>query len=188
MSLARLVFPQLGWDEFLHILSYLSIREIYASIGHLNRSGWLTFLREKTCRQANIQRLNTFHLLPKLDGHDRVLLVSYPRSGNSFLRQCLETMTGIVTGSDSRPNRPLSAQLLSCGYKGEGITDESVWIIKSHYPERLGYIKFPVSRIILVVRNPFDAILSYFYMAMTNTHSKSLTTEVCMSLQLSIIS
>ena len=70
--------------------------------------------------------------------HDKILLTSYPRSGNSFVRKVLEEMTGIVTGSDSRPNRPLPAQLLEYGYRGEGITDNSVWIVKSHYPERTG--------------------------------------------------
>ena len=70
--------------------------------------------------------------------HDKILLTSYPRSGNSFVRKVLEEMTGIVTGSDSRPNRLLPAQLLEYGYRGEGITDNSVWVVKSHYPERTG--------------------------------------------------
>ena len=63
--------------------------------------------------------------------------------------------------------------------KGEGVTDESVWVIKSHYPERLGYVRFEVSRVIVVIRNPYDALLSYFHMGMTNTHSNSLTPSVC---------
>jgi len=114
-------------------------------------------------------------LLPKLMTHDKILLVSYPRSGNSMLRQCFETMTRTVTGSDSRPNRTLSSALLRCGYRGEGLTDNSVWMVKSHYPERLGFIKFRVDRVVLLVRNPFDAITSYFHMAMTNTHHKNLS-------------
>jgi hypothetical protein len=89
----------------------------------------------------------------------------------------LEAATGIVTGSDSRPNRPLSASLIRFGYVGEGITDQSVWVVKSHFPERMGFIRFPVQRIVLVIRNPFDAVESYFHMGMTNTHDKSLTKE-----------
>jgi hypothetical protein len=104
--------------------------------------------------------------------------VSYPRCGNSLLRQLLEERTGIVTGSDSRSNRPLAASLLQCGFKGEGIVDSSVWIVKTHYPERMGYVKCKGDRIILLVRNPFDAIESYFHMGLTNTHNKSLTNEV----------
>jgi hypothetical protein len=106
---------------------------------------------------------------------EKVVLVSYPRSGNSFLRLLLEEKTGIITGSDSRTNRTLSAALLQCGFQGEGVVDSSVWIIKSHYPERMGYIKFASNRIILLVRNPFDALESYFHMGFTNTHNKMLT-------------
>lgn len=88
-----------------------------------------------------------------------------------------------IKGSDSRPNRPLTTSLLEFGYHGEGVTDDSVWIVKSHFPERLGYIKVAVKRIILLVRNPFDAIESYFHMGMTNTHNKRLTPDAFKLLQ-----
>jgi hypothetical protein len=122
--------------------------------------------------------LDDARFLSKFSSHEKVLLVSYPRSGNSYVRKLLELTTGIVTGSDSRPNRALTSSLLRFGYKGEGITDQSVWIVKSHYPERLGYIRVPVGRVILVVRNPFDAIESYFHMGMTNSHDKILSAKV----------
>ena len=35
----------------------------------------------------------------KMDGQ-KVSFVSYPRSGNSFLRRFIELITGVVTGSD----------------------------------------------------------------------------------------
>ncbi len=177
MSLTKLVFPQLGWGELTHILSFMTIRDVWM-LGNCNRSAFITFLREKSLRHTPNNLLSLTRFLSKGSGHDKVLLVSYPRSGNSFLRKLLEIKTSIVTGSDSRPNRTLSASLLRCGYKGEGVTDESVWIVKSHYPERLGYIKFNASRVVLLVRNPFDAIESYFHMGMTNTHDKALSREV----------
>jgi hypothetical protein len=43
------------------------------------------------------------------------VLVSYPRSGNSMLRSLLEKVTGVVTGSDTRPDRILSRNLLERG-------------------------------------------------------------------------
>ena len=107
----------------------------------------------------------------------RIALVSYPRSGNSMARSMLETMTSIVTGTDSRPDRTLSRSLLERGLIGEGITDERVHIVKSHFPERYGYKKFQAHKIIMLTRNPFDAIDSYFNMAFTNTHTKSLGEE-----------
>lgn len=99
------------------VLSYLSINDVYYSIGCVNRSGWLTYLRERSLRRSLCS--NMLILIPKLDlNHDKVLLVSYPRSGNSMLRQQLESLTGIYTGSDSRPNRTLTSYLLERGYRG----------------------------------------------------------------------
>lgn len=43
--------------------------------------------------------------------------MSYPRSGNSLLRKLLERVTGVVTGSDTRPDRVLSRALLRNGLK-----------------------------------------------------------------------
>ena len=42
----------------------------------------------------------------------------------------------------------------------------------------MGYLKFSTKRVVLVIRNPFDAIESYFHMGMTNTHDKNLSVEV----------
>jgi hypothetical protein len=184
--MTKLVFPGLCWGELAQILSYLSIRELW-KLGHSNRSAFITFLREKSLRHIPENLLTSTRFLSKYAGQERVLLASYPRSGNSFMRKLLEIETGIVTGSDSRPNRTLSASLLQCGYKGEGVTDDSVWIVKSHYPERLGYIKFDATRVVLLVRNPFDAIESYFHMGMTNTHDKTLNSEVDLHLFHSIL-
>lgn len=184
MSLTKLVFPVLSWSELWEVLSFLTLKELWR-LGTTCRSGFVTFLREKSYRKGLLSRqlslsspLTHARFLSKYSKHEKILLVSYPRSGNSYVRKMLELRTGIITGSDSRPNRTLSASLLQYGYCGEGITDQSVWVIKSHYPERLGFIRFPVHRILLVVRNPFDAIESYFHMGMTNTHDKVLSEEV----------
>jgi hypothetical protein len=179
MSLVKLVFPSLCWGELSNILSFLTLRELWL-LGSTNRSAFVTFLREKSFRKFRFCKDSVYLsvFLHKGSDHDKVLLVSYPRSGNSYLRKILEFETNITTGSDSRPNRPLTASLLTHGYKGEGITDDSVWVVKSHFPERLGYIKFPVSRIVVLVRNPLDAIESYFHMCMTNTHDKRLSPQV----------
>lgn len=169
----------------MHILSFLEYDD-KIRCGSVNKSAHVHItLREKSLRQATATFPSRF--LPSGYRQERVLLMSYPRSGNSYLRQLLEQTTGIVTGSDSRSNRPLAASLIRCGFKGEGVIDSSVWVVKSHYPERLGYVKCRGQRVILLVRNPFDAIESYFHMGLTNTHDKSLTDEVCMYLHMSII-
>jgi len=163
------------WGDLLNILSFLSHKEIYHKVGHLCRDGFMVFRRERELKASPLSCRSEARFLSRVHCHDKVLLVSYPRSGNSYLRRLLESELGIVTGSDSRNNRTLSAALLRCGFKGEGIVDDSCWIVKSHYPERSGFLRFHAHRVILLVRNPFDAIESYFHMGFTNTHDKRLT-------------
>lgn len=108
------------------------------------------------------------------------LLASYPRSGNTLLRTLLESVTGILTGSDTRPDRTLSKALSTLhSLVGEGITSQSkACVIKTHFPERRGYMMYNAKRVILLVRNPFDAIDSYWNMCCTNTHTESVSENV----------
>jgi hypothetical protein len=127
-------------------------------------------------------------LLGFLDRHNRnelqqwtgTLLVSYPRSGNSLLRTLLERTTGIVTGSDTRPDRALSRELAEMhNLVGEGVTlSTAVAFVKSHWPERRGNVVLEAKRTILLVRNPFDAIDSYWNMNATKTHTQTVTDAV----------
>lgn len=110
-------------------------------------------------------------------GDDKVALVSYPRSGNTLLRRIIERLTGTLTGSDARPDRELVRQLAMMGMKGESVMDSRVWCVKTHYPERVGRARLVCKRAILIVRNPFDAIASYFQMMLTSSHNKSLTSR-----------
>ena len=169
---------------------------ICTSFGSVPKGAFVTFLRERDSRIGNQSSsgaiafqfqlrtqfkdmCSTANFIPHGHGTDKkICLMSYPRSGNSFLRALLEKATGYVTGSDSRPNRTLTSNLLRCGFIGEGIVDNSVEIVKSHSPERTGYIPFTSDCIILLVRNPFDSLESYFHMGMTNSHNKSLSDEV----------
>jgi len=108
------------------------------------------------------------------------LLASYPRSGNTLLRNLLERTLNIVTGSDTRPDRNLSKDLaLKHNLVGEGITSPSLTpVVKTHFPERRGRGPFDASRVILLVRNPYDAIDSYWNMCCTNTHTESVVEDV----------
>ncbi len=53
-----------------------------------------------------------------------------------------------------------------------------VQFVKTHYPERQGTPPFAASRVVLLVRNPFDAIESFFNLMMTGTHTTTITPEV----------
>ena len=66
------------------------------------------------------------------------------------------------------------------GLRGEGITDYRVWVNKSHYP---GFLPWAMhlergERIIVVVRNPLDSILSLFHLLMTLTMNKSVANDI----------
>lgn len=105
------------------------------------------------------------------------LLVSYPRSGNTFLRSLLESITGVVTCSDTRPDRTLSLALAEKhDLVGEGLCRPP--ICKTHWPERIGCQRYMAQRAILVVRNPWDVIDSYWNLNLTNTHTEKVTDEI----------
>ena len=63
------------------------------------------------------------------------------------------------------------------GLEGESLTDEQVWIVKTHFPERAGAYEFHANKVIVVVRNPLDCIASLFNMVGTGTHSESISKE-----------
>lgn len=86
----------------------------------------------------------------------------------------METLTGVLTGSDCSPFRKLNKDLLEMGLKAEGIFDDRVWMVKSHHPERAGSDMLDAHKCVLVVRNPLDAIMSLFHMVATGTHNCSV--------------
>lgn len=128
----------------------------------------LSLLRFSSSRPDNLRQ------------HNGTLLVSYPRSGNTLMRTLLERVTGIVTGSDTRPDRSLSKELAEKhGMVGEGITQASkVVFVKTHWPERTGNQVYEGKRAILLVRNPYDAIDSYWNLNATKSHTRTVTDEV----------
>ena len=100
------------------------------------------------------------------------VLASYPRSGNSLMRNLYEKITLRVTGSD------MMGGLQKHDLVGEMATGtENVQFVKTHYPERMGHPPFAVDRAVLLVRNPYDALDSYFNLMSTSTHTTSLSPE-----------
>ena len=116
--------------------------------------------------------------LDETNKHEKVILTSYPRSGNTLLRSYIEKITKIFTGSDGELKRKLNRELMVMGLEGESESDNKVWVVKTHYPERMGRRRFVAQRCIVVVRSPLDAIFSLYNMIGTVTHNKSLTDSV----------
>jgi hypothetical protein len=101
------------------------------------------------------------------------VLASYPRSGNSLMRTLYEHTTLRVTGSD------MQGGLAKHDLVGECAVDAKfVQFVKTHFPERQGNPQFRASRVVLLVRNPFDAIESYFNLMMTGKHTDTITPAI----------
>jgi hypothetical protein len=98
---------------------------------------------------------------------EKVLLASYPRSGNTLIRSYLEKITGLITGSDHNKDLKLNRDLFELGMAGEGVIDDSVWVVKTHFPERVGHAPVRINKCILLVRSPIDSIWSFFNMMAT---------------------
>lgn len=104
-------------------------------------------------------------------------MASYPRSGNTMLRAYLDKILGLCSGSDMDETLGLNKRLMDSGLAGEGLVDERVLVVKTHYPERSGITMHYADRAILLVRNPLDCITSLFHMVATGSHKLSISDD-----------
>ena len=101
--------------------------------------------------------------------------MTYMRSGNTFLRKYLELITMVPTGTDMH-TPPMNMQMT--GLIGEEVSDDSVWVIKSHEPMRICNERdFTTNKIIITARNPFDVIVSCVHFLETKTHDKQIVND-----------
>ena len=107
--------------------------------------------------EGNIQVPKPFHDCKEMSFRDSgapTLLVSFPGSGNSWVRQLLESTTGIYTGSVF-----CDLDYIKNGMLGEGVHSENVLAIKFHFGQ---LPTLPIKKIMYVIRNPYDAILAEY--------------------------
>lgn len=103
------------------------------------------------------------------------VLSSYPRSGNTWLRGLIEKSTGFLTSSMYCDHKLRETFAAECKKSNR-------WLVKAHYPVN-AVKRFPdpqvlwrrFDRVLHVVRNPFDAILSYHHYHRTHNHTEKLT-------------
>ena len=84
-----------------------------------------------------------------------VALSSIPGSGNSWIRQLLESATGIYTGAVY-----CDTSYVTAGMIGEGMTTNSVLVVKMHFAPTFVRSYLHNEKAIYVVRSPFAAILA----------------------------
>ena len=108
-------------------------------------------------------------------------LVSYPGSGNTWIRYLIEGATGVYTGSIFS-----DSSLIRAGHLGEGreYNDGSTILQKTHHRSlylgrynaydmkwREEHVREFGGRAVVVVRNPYKAILSYWNYFNTQSHT-----------------
>ena len=77
---------------------------------------------------------------------------------NRPLEEIRLAMASIESELKRRAHKSAMADMLKgYGLMGEANCTRSSWVIKTHFPERLGWMKFPVRRAILLVRHPVNA-------------------------------
>ena len=99
-----------------------------------------------------------------MSNHSRlpVALISFPGSGNTWVRQLLEATTGICTGSTM-----CDMSLRFAGFTGESIRSGSVVVVKTHTSVPTWTNSQPAledsnrfQSAIILIRNPLDAMVS----------------------------
>ena len=64
-----------------------------------------------------------------------------------------------------------NVQLQLLGLKGEYVVDDTVWIVKTHFPWVMAeQPEFSTSKIICVVRNPLQSVYSWLEFLSTQKH------------------
>jgi len=117
----------------------------------------------QTCKNMSFQRTGK-----------TVALFSFPGSGNSWVRQLIETTTGIYTGTYHDCDE---SYIISGGMIGEGIFNDNVIVVKIHWGVGDALKWLQQHNVIYIVRNPFDAILAE-YNRMVSSSKVHITAHV----------
>ena len=99
-----------------------------------------------------------------------VALGSFPGSGNSWVRQLLESATGVYTGA-----LYCDGSYIEAGMIGEGVTTKNVIAIKTHdWPYAAKHL-INHDKAIYIVRSPFGSILSEHNRYLAGVYKKKVS-------------
>ena len=96
----------------------------------------------------------------------QVALASYPGSGNTWVRYLLQQLTGALTGSVY-----FDPKLVENGFPAGGVADGRVIAVKTHLHDIHTLTRY--DKVILIVRNPWDAIWSHFHYVTQKSHTNT---------------
>ena len=159
---------------YLKILSPPQIKSVINQMGVTNLTlqgshvsflscGGRLLLKQLKGKQPNssVHMPSSFHHCKNMSfksSGSSIALASYPGSGNSWVRQLLESATGIYTGAIY-----CDPAYLKAGMIGEFVATSNVLAVKTHVPLFTGKNvlgKLDHDKAIYIVRNPFDAFLA----------------------------
>ena len=156
--------------DFLKKLSTSQLKSIIDQLGVTNLTLQRSQMRFLSCggsrllKQLKAKQLNRslkqgkdFHHCKNMSfksSGPSVALVSYPGSGNSWVRQLLESATGIYTGA-----KYCDMAYVRTGMIGEYIDTRNVLVIKVHSKPSTSLLG-QYDKVIYIVRSPFGAILA----------------------------
>uniref|UniRef100_A0A1B6DAR1 Sulfotransferase domain-containing protein n=1 Tax=Clastoptera arizonana TaxID=38151 RepID=A0A1B6DAR1_9HEMI len=120
-----------------------------------NRGRAMEIARGVGSRQANLHWCQPLKYITNSKSRPVIALVSFPGSGNTWLRYLLQQATGLYTGSVYK-----DYGLLKNGFPGESIVNNTVIVVKTHEWGSSARQRF--DKAILLIRAPGPAILAEF--------------------------
>ena len=146
-------------EEGLEYLNEESLNRYHNCVPQANHHDHVisSCLKQKNCGKAHCHRRLRFLNRTK----PITALVSFPGSGNTWMRYLIEQATGIFTGS------VYCDKSLKIIHPGEHISSSNVIVVKTHQAEAtlvpisqemFGHFHF--NQAIFLLRNPFDALVS----------------------------
>lgn len=107
-----------------------------------------------------------------------ICFASLMRSGNTFYRRLIEQISGLVSGSNIMTQTSLCLSFVIQGFKGESVLNNRTWIVKSHFPYVYPFtMPCNINQAIVLVRNPFDVIVSLFQFSLNATQSRNVAND-----------
>ena len=166
----QLVNNMAMYNSYVKKLSSLQTKSILKQMGVSNLTSQRSRVRFLSCEGKPLLKLkqpNSSVYIPSSFQHCKnmsfkssgpsVILGSFPGSGNSWVRQLLESATGIYTGAVY-----CDTAYVEAGMIGEFIDTNNVLVVKTHAPlfTRLKVNQLKYNKAIYIVRSPFGAILA----------------------------
>ena len=166
---------------YLHNLSPLQTKDVMKQMGVSNLTSKTSQQQFLNCSGIAILggQLKSSISIPPSHQHCKkmsfrssgptVALGSFPGSGNSWVRQLLESATGVYTGA-----LYCDGSYIEAGMIGEGVTTENVIAIKTHDWPYAAKQLLNHDKAIYIVRSPFGSILSEHNRYLAGVYKKKL--------------